>query len=151
MLRLLSLPLCGRLARIHSRTAIRLAARHFIARPERRTEEWVETTRQRLSIPGGREVFLDVVRHTLRVRGVSPEWRGEIDSVLRSLQTPVLIVHGRQDKVIPVANVEYARRLIPQCEVRLFERCGHELPYECADDFNRETLNFLSRDLVLRL
>ena len=149
LLRMLCLPICAPLVRIRSRTAIRLAARRFVARPEQRTEEWVETTYRRLAIPGGREVFLDVIRNTLRVRGLSPEWLSEIDSVLPALRAPVLILHGRQDNVVPVANVEHARRVIPQCQVRLFDPCGHDLPYECAEEFNREVLNFLSEDSVL--
>ena len=94
-------------------------------------------------------MFLDVIRSTLRVRGLSPEWLSEIHSVLPVLRAPLLILHGRQDNVVPVRNVEYAKRLLPQCEVKLFDPCGHDLPYECADEFNREVLNFLSRDFVL--
>ena len=41
------------------------------------------------------------------------------------LQMPTLLVACRQDKVMPVENVDYTAEVIPDCTVRWIDQCGH--------------------------
>jgi pimeloyl-ACP methyl ester carboxylesterase len=44
---------------------------------------------------------------------------------LRRLSTPTLVVHGREDRVIPVANAELLAGAIPEAELHLLDESGH--------------------------
>jgi len=67
-----------------------------------------------------------------------------VDDV-RSLRQPTLIVHGRDDQVIPVSNALQLLDLIDRSEVHLFGRCGHWSQIEHASEFNRLVAAFLAR------
>jgi pimeloyl-ACP methyl ester carboxylesterase len=41
------------------------------------------------------------------------------------VQTPTLLIACRQDHVMPVENVDFTARTIPNCSVRWIDECGH--------------------------
>jgi 2-hydroxy-6-oxo-octa-2,4-dienoate hydrolase len=67
------------------------------------------------------------------------------EDMIRQLGNETLIVHGREDKVIPLDNAYRLLGLIPRAELHLFGRCGHWTQIEWADDFNALLIRFLSR------
>ena len=64
---------------------------------------------------------------------------------VRALQHETLILHGRDDRVIPIANALRLLELIDRSEAHLFGRCGHWTQIEHAAEFNRLVGNFLAR------
>jgi 3-oxoadipate enol-lactonase len=44
---------------------------------------------------------------------------------LKHIEAPALVVHGRQDRVVPVANAEILASRIPQAQLRILDRAGH--------------------------
>ena len=46
-------------------------------------------------------------------------------SALRRLRLPTLVVHGRDDRVIPVRNAELLADALPQAELHLLDETGH--------------------------
>ena len=44
---------------------------------------------------------------------------------LRRIQAPTLVVHGRHDRIVPVANAEILAELIPRAELRILADSGH--------------------------
>jgi pimeloyl-ACP methyl ester carboxylesterase len=76
--------------------------------------------------------------------GIKSEiWR-PIRDRLSEIQSPTLIMWGKQDRAFPVSHAEVAANGIPNAKLQLFDQCGH-LPYlEYADEFNRAVLEFLS-------
>jgi pimeloyl-ACP methyl ester carboxylesterase len=44
---------------------------------------------------------------------------------LAEYRGPALLVWGRQDRLVPIKSLDSARRVYPQAEVEIFERCGH--------------------------
>jgi pimeloyl-ACP methyl ester carboxylesterase len=62
---------------------------------------------------------------------------------LEQIAAPTLIVHGRDDRVIPAANAELMAERIPNVQVRLLEECGHMFPTE-DPDVDREIGDFLA-------
>lgn len=64
----------------------------------------------------------------------------EIDSddVLRALEVPVLVTHGREDTVVLPAMAEHVVEICPAAEASWYEGVGHLANLEAPDRFNRE-------------
>ncbi|MEO0344755.1 MAG: alpha/beta fold hydrolase [Pseudomonadota bacterium] len=67
-----------------------------------------------------------------------------IEPMLRRLQPPVHIVHGRDDGLVPLAAAQAHWRLVPQSELTLIEG-GHEPAYADPDRVTEVVLPFLDR------
>lgn len=64
-------------------------------------------------------------------------------SDIRAIPHNTLIVHGRDDKVIPLQNSYDLLSLIDNSELHIFGRCGHWTQIEYAARFNQLLSNFL--------
>jgi 2-hydroxymuconate-semialdehyde hydrolase len=62
---------------------------------------------------------------------------------IASIGARSLVVHGRNDKVIPPANGVRMAELLPDADLHLFARCGHWAQFERAADFNALIAAFL--------
>jgi pimeloyl-ACP methyl ester carboxylesterase len=65
---------------------------------------------------------------------------------IRAIPHETLIIHGREDKVIPLDNAYRLLDLIERSELHVFGRCGHWSQIEWAADFNALLVRFLGRD-----
>jgi pimeloyl-ACP methyl ester carboxylesterase len=73
-------------------------------------------------------------------RGLREHWVAQ-----RSLYPGrVLIIWGREDAVLPISNLEDAKALYPQADVRVIERCGHLPMIERTDEFLASFLPFVA-------
>ncbi len=54
---------------------------------------------------------------------------------LKAMQHPTLIVHGREDVIVPFANSVRFHELIPNSELHLFGGCGHWTQIERRERF----------------
>ena len=63
---------------------------------------------------------------------------------LQALPHEVLILHGREDRVIPLEASMNLLRLIPRAQLHVFGRCGHWTQIEHAARFSRLVLDFLA-------
>jgi 2-hydroxy-6-oxo-octa-2,4-dienoate hydrolase len=57
-----------------------------------------------------------------------------------------LIVHGRDDRVVPLASSMRLSRLIERSDLVVFGRCGHWTQIERAAEFNALLVTFLAPD-----
>lgn len=64
---------------------------------------------------------------------------------LRPITNETLIVHGRDDQVIPLDNSYRLLQLIGPSQLHVFGRCGHWSQIEWSDDFNRILGDFLAQ------
>lgn len=62
---------------------------------------------------------------------------------IRGIRNRTLIVHGREDRVIPVQNSLDLLDLIDDARLHVFGRCGHWTQIEHADAFNALLIDFL--------
>jgi pimeloyl-ACP methyl ester carboxylesterase len=67
------------------------------------------------------------------------------EDAIRALTNRTLIVHGREDKVIPLETSLKLEQLIDNADLSVFSHCGHWSMIERTADFNR-----LVRDFFLR-
>ena len=54
---------------------------------------------------------------------------------LKAMQHPTLIVHGREDVIVPYANAVKFHELLPNSELHLFGGCGHWTQIERRERF----------------
>jgi 2-hydroxy-6-oxo-octa-2,4-dienoate hydrolase len=67
------------------------------------------------------------------------------DDRLVTLAHPTLVVHGRDDRVIPLANALHLLEVIPRAELHVFGQCGHWTQIEHAASFGALLTEFLGR------
>lgn len=65
------------------------------------------------------------------------------EAELRSLPHDMLIIHGREDRVIPAEISQRLFELTERSQLHLFGRCGHWVQIEHTDRFNRLVGDFL--------
>lgn len=63
---------------------------------------------------------------------------------IRGIAAPTLIVHGRDDRVIPLSNSLRLLELIDDSQLHVFGRCGHWTQIEHAGPFARLVGDFLA-------
>lgn len=67
------------------------------------------------------------------------------DDQIAAIRRPTLIVHGRDDQVIPIATSLRLNELIDDSELHIFGRCGHWTQIEKAGPFTELVGDFLAR------
>jgi 2-hydroxy-6-oxonona-2,4-dienedioate hydrolase len=71
---------------------------------------------------------------------------GGIEDLLAKLsksKVPTLMIHGRDDRTVPMEVTLRTAALIPDVRAVILNRCGHWTQVEHAAEFNRLVLNFL--------
>ncbi|WP_214366311.1 alpha/beta fold hydrolase [Pseudonocardia sp. H11422] len=64
---------------------------------------------------------------------------------LRTIETPIRLLHGAEDRVIPLEATSLRLvRLLPRADLVVFSRCGHWTQIERASDFVRELATFFT-------
>jgi 2-hydroxymuconate-semialdehyde hydrolase len=66
------------------------------------------------------------------------------ESALKKMEHRCLIVHGREDKVVPVESSLRLHELILRSELHIFGECGHWTQIEKTDRFNKLVADFLA-------
>lgn len=62
---------------------------------------------------------------------------------IRQIAAPTLIVHGRDDQVIPLENSYRFHQLIDNSQLHVYGQCGHWTQIEKAAEFSQLVTNFL--------
>lgn len=67
------------------------------------------------------------------------------DEQTHRVDAPVLLIWGREDRVSPVSTGVALMQAIPNAELHVFPRCGHEVILEAREAFLDAALSFLLR------
>ena len=118
-----------------------LLRNYFAVDPAMITDELV-AIRYEASIADGayeayRAMFLDP-RHAGSELGIT-------EDEVRAIATPALLVHGREDKVVPVHVSVTMLGLLPNADLHVFSACGHWTQIERADEFSALVSDYLAR------
>lgn len=68
-----------------------------------------------------------------------------IDARLAEIKKPTLVIWGKQDGLLPVADGERFNKGIAGSSLIVFDKCGHAPQVEKAADFNKTVLEFLRK------
>jgi 2-hydroxymuconate-semialdehyde hydrolase/2-hydroxy-6-oxo-octa-2,4-dienoate hydrolase len=118
-----------------------LLRNYFAVDPMLITDELV-AIRYEASIADGayeayRAMFFDP-RHKGSELGITEE-------EVRAITTPALLVHGREDKVVPLSVSVTMVGLLPNADLHVFSHCGHWTQIERTDEFSALVSDFLGR------
>jgi pimeloyl-ACP methyl ester carboxylesterase len=69
---------------------------------------------------------------------------GITEEQVRAVTVPALLVHGREDKVVPPEVSWTMVNLLPDADLHVFARCGHWTQIERAAEFNALVAGFLT-------
>lgn len=105
------------------------------------TDELAELRYQASLRPGFQESFAAMFPAP-RQRWVDAMASAEAD--IRAIQHKTLIIHGRDDRVIPLSNSQTLNRWIDDSQLHVFGRCGHWVQIEHSADFNHLVSHFLA-------
>jgi pimeloyl-ACP methyl ester carboxylesterase len=84
-----------------------------------------------------------IVRRSLESMRAGRDW---LNGTLARAQMPVLIVWGKQDRLIPVAYAAPLQAEFTHAELKLLDDCGHVVMADCPEAFDRELTAFLAGD-----
>jgi pimeloyl-ACP methyl ester carboxylesterase len=125
-----------------SHNAMRDLLRNFFAVDPAMITDDLVAIRYEASIADGayeayRAMFFDP-RHAGSELGISAE-------EVRAIATPALLVHGREDKVVPLQVSVTMLGLLPHADLHVFSACGHWTQIERADEFSALVADYLAR------
>lgn len=120
----------------------RLMEVYFAYDPSIVTEELVQARYEASALPGAQETY-HAMFHEPRHAGSSSALSAE---ELSALRLPTLVLHGREDKVVPLESGLTLARLMPNAQLHVFSGCGHWVQIEKAAEFTHLTRWFLESD-----
>lgn len=105
------------------------------------TDELAEL-RYRASVRPGFQESFSAMFPAPRQQGVDGLCSREED--IRALPHETLVIHGREDRIIPLSNALTLADWIPRAQLHVFGRCGHWTQIEHAARFARLVGDFLA-------
>ncbi|WP_176595025.1 MULTISPECIES: alpha/beta fold hydrolase [Sphingobium] len=72
-------------------------------------------------------------------------FRVSSEAELEAITTPTLILHGRDDRVLPLELAIRVHRAIKTSQLHSFGNCGHWVQLERSDDFVKQVVSFLEK------
>lgn len=109
------------------------------------TDELAELRYRATIRPGAQEAFEQVFPEP-RQRWLDAQIVPDED--LAAIEHEVLILHGREDRVVPVAASQKMFDLIPNSQLHIFGKCGHWTQIEHAARFQQLVSTFFAEDSV---
>ena len=107
------------------------------------TQELQDELSRSRELPGAKEAVVRVIRNTVSLRGVRKQY--VLLDRLGHLNTPLLVVLGAQDRIVPVSHAYLASKAVPNAWLQVFDQCGHWPHMEKATAFNSLVLRFLTQ------
>jgi 2-hydroxymuconate-semialdehyde hydrolase len=68
------------------------------------------------------------------------------ENQLSKIEIPILLIHGREDRVIPLEKTNWKlSQIIPNAELHVFPNCGHWVQIEKTEPFIGQVIEFLKK------
>ncbi|TCS09325.1 alpha/beta fold hydrolase [Caulobacter sp. BK020] len=142
--RIMSLPLLGELMTKPSKTSVEHQLSALFHDPTVVTEDLRAVVWRNVHKPGAAKALLATLRRTMSLAGVHETvWRKSLE-LLEAATCPVLLVHGKQDVVLPFQRSEQSP-LPVMGQLVLVDACGHTPQFERAEYFNDLLATFARR------
>jgi 4,5:9,10-diseco-3-hydroxy-5,9,17-trioxoandrosta-1(10),2-diene-4-oate hydrolase len=114
--------------------------RHFY-NPNIVDEVWIDAACRYLKRPERKDAIANIIRSSIKPGQMYPG--ASIVDKLHLVEVPTLVVHGAQDRVVPVRYAQLACELITDARCKVIDECGHCPQIEKAAQFNDLVAAFL--------
>jgi len=94
----------------------------------------------------GQDLGVDVFARQMRAM----QRRGDQHAAMSKCKTPILLVSGAHDSIVPRKRMQVMAELIPNAELREVEDAGHLIPLEQPEVVTRILRDWLDAPLLLR-
>jgi pimeloyl-ACP methyl ester carboxylesterase len=125
------------------RRVIRGAIRSIVYDRAAVSNEQIDAYSRPLGTKDGVRALLDAGRQ------VVPEGIDELSQRFGEISVPVLLMWGRQDRVVPLSIGERLAHDLPHARLEILERCGHLPPEELPEQSWQLVASFLEGNPVL--
>ncbi|GAB3469265.1 alpha/beta fold hydrolase [Kineococcus endophyticus] len=136
-LRLLTVPVLARRLLEPSAEASRRTLRAVFHDRDLVTADRVARAEALSRRPHGARVMHETARSLGTPVGVRRGWRRRLLRGAAANPVPTLVVWGEQDRILPAAHLDAARRALPHARTHLFPATGHMPQIERAEEFAR--------------
>jgi 2-hydroxymuconate-semialdehyde hydrolase len=117
----------------------------FAYNPQRFPTDQLAEMRYEASVrPGAQEAFSSMFPEP---RQQQVDALAAYEDRLSEIKNQTLLIHGREDRVIPLETSLKLLNLIDNAQLHVFGHCGHWTQLEPRDQFNRLVRDFLTEDL----
>lgn len=113
---------------------------HFAYDPELVTDDLVRVRYEASARPGEADNYRAIHKGQM-----SPDNEPFTEELVRGIDVPALLVHGRDDRVLDAELSWRMAGLLPNAELHVFPRCGHWAQLEHAEAFNELVGDFFAR------
>lgn len=112
---------------------------HFAYDPAVATDDLVRRRYEASADPAEQENYRAIHRGQ-----TAPDNPSLDEDVVRRIDVPTLLVHGRDDRVLSADISWNMVRLLPRADLHVFHRCGHWAQLERTTEFNRLVSDFFA-------
>ena len=122
------------------RRAVKWILRNVVHNPKSLTDSLFDQILEADKVPGVEQAWRSYVENEMSWTGFT----NDLLDRLKRVDTPTFLVHGANDKLVPLRWATKAHRLIPASHIHVLEYCGHWPQRERPDEFTQVVSRFLS-------
>lgn len=89
---------------------------------------------------------LNLVRSGASIFGFKKELIKQVTDNIKKIRCPILILWGKNDKILSYRGAFRAKKLMPQARIQILQKCGHLPQIEYSEQFNEITHSFLTSE-----
>jgi pimeloyl-ACP methyl ester carboxylesterase len=143
--KVMTLPWLGELMNRPGAKAVEMQIKAIVHRPQAISPKVRAAIERNIHRPGGGAHFLATLRMLTALGGQREAIWEESHRLLRQVKMPTLVLHGRQDVVLPFKHSEQAHALVAGSELQIWGDCGHTPQLEQPAAFNASLTALVKR------
>jgi len=143
VLRLMTLPLLGNVLTKPGRQGVVRQMQLCLYDPSQARDDFIDRATAIGILPGNQRSFLSLLRETATIIGVKKGLIADFSARLKKIKTPILVIWGRQDRILPLAAGEAAVQKMANATLHVMAQAGHLPQIDKPEEFNATVLDFL--------
>lgn len=104
------------------------------------TDDLVNEVQKAMLEPGAGQPFISFQKSEITKKGL----KTDLFSRLHEIEIPTLLVHGSEDKSVPLKDALNASQIIPNCKLHIMQGCKHWPQKERPEEFVEIVSKFLN-------
>ena len=143
VMRLMTLPVIGNVLTKPGRQGVVRQMQLCLYDPSQASDDFIDRVTAIGTLPGNQRSFLSLLRETANIAGVKGGLVASFSALLKKIKIPILLIWGREDRILPVAEGEAAVEGMADVRLHVMDRAGHLPQIDKPEEFNAAVLDFL--------